>query len=132
MKKLIFATVCSLGIVACGSGSEAPTEGEPAAEAVEGEEAATSEEEAPAEEVEVAAAPASDPIYGADGLVEKCLSRVNEMTGGSVIGMRSVDQAESGVTVYVNVDGADAPWQCFGSSDGTLSEAYYGGDEGAL
>lgn len=81
---------------------------------------------------EAAAPKLKDPIRSPGGMETKCLARVNEMTGGNVIGSRRIDEAESGVMIYVNVEGADAPWQCFGSRDGTISEVYYGGDEGAL
>lgn len=73
-----------------------------------------------------------DPIRSPGGLETKCLARVNEMTGGNVIGTRQIEEAESGVMIYVNVEGAQAPWQCFGGRDGSLQEAYYGGSEGAL
>ncbi|MCJ2178589.1 hypothetical protein [Novosphingobium album (ex Hu et al. 2023)] len=80
----------------------------------------------------VAPARLKDPIRSPGGMETKCLARVNEMTGGGVIGTRRIDEAESGVMIYVNVQGAEAPWQCFGSKDGKLAEVYYGGDEGAL
>lgn len=73
-----------------------------------------------------------DPIRSPGGMESKCLARVNEMTGGGVIGTRMIEEAESGVMIYVNVQGAEAPWQCFGSRDGTLGEVYYGGSEGDL
>ena len=63
------------------------------------------------------AAPSGDPIRG---------------PGGGVIGTNRIEEAESGVMIYINVQGASAPWQCFGSRDGTISEVYFGGDEGAL
>ncbi|QNE03933.1 hypothetical protein [Croceicoccus marinus] len=73
-----------------------------------------------------------DPIRSPSGMETRCLARVNELTGGNVIGSRRIEEAESGVMIYVNVQGAEAPWQCFGSKDGTISEVYYGGNEGAL
>ncbi|WP_052223070.1 hypothetical protein [Novosphingobium malaysiense] len=73
-----------------------------------------------------------DPIRSPGGMETKCLARVNELTGGKVIGSRRIDEAESGVMIYVNVEGAQAPWQCFGSRDGEIGEVFYGGDEGAL
>lgn len=77
-------------------------------------------------------APPADPIRGAGGMEERCLDRVNEMVGGGVIGTNRIEEAESGVMIYVNVQGANAPWQCFGGRDGTINEVYFGGDEGAL
>ena len=83
--------------------------------------------------VESATAPPSrDPIRGPGGLEERCLDRVNETVGGGVIGTNRIEEAESGVMVYVNVRGAAAPWQCFGNRDGTISDVFFGGDEGAL
>lgn len=73
-----------------------------------------------------------DLIRSPGGLETKCLSRVNELTGGGVIGSQRIEEAESGVMIYVNVQGAQAPWQCFGSKDGALQEVYFGGDEGGL
>lgn len=66
------------------------------------------------------------------GMEERCLDRVNETVGGGVIGTNRIEEAESGVMIYVNVQGATAPWQCFGSRDGTISDVFFGGDEGAL
>lgn len=77
-------------------------------------------------------APPADPIRGPGGMEERCLDRVNDTVGGGVIGTNRIEEAESGVMIYVNVQGAAAPWQCFGSRDGTISEVFFGGDEGAL
>ena len=76
--------------------------------------------------------PSGDTIRGPGGMEEKCLDRVNDTVGGGVIGTNRIEEAESGVMIYINVQGASAPWQCFGSRDGTISEVYFGGDEGAL
>lgn len=81
---------------------------------------------------QAAAKPLKDPIRSPGGMETKCLAKVNEMTGGNVIGTRRIEEAESGVMIYVNVKGAEAPWQCFGSRDGELGDVFYGGDEGAL
>jgi len=117
----------SLALSACSSGNEA------AQPAGEDDAAAAEVEAAPAQEAaqEVASAPA-DMIRGAGGLEEKCLAQVNDMVGGGVIGTNHIEEAESGVMIYVNVQGAEAPWQCFGYRDGTLDNVFYGGDEGAL
>lgn len=133
MRKTIFAGVAVLALAACGGGSEAGDEamGETATETAE---ASTDEVAEAASETPMQApvsAPA-DPIRGAGGMEERCLDRVNEMVGGGVIGTNRIEEAESGVMIYVNVQGANAPWQCFGGRDGTINEVYFGGDEGAL
>lgn len=79
-----------------------------------------------------ATAPATDPIRGAGGMESACHERINEMTSGEVIGTQRIEEAESGVMIYVNVRTAQAPWQCFGSREGVLDQVFYGGDEGAL
>ena len=79
-----------------------------------------------------AAAPATDPIRGVGGMESACHERINAMTSGKVVGTQRIEEAESGVMIYVNVRTAQAPWQCFGSRDGVLDQVFYGGDEGAL
>ena len=86
----------------------------------------------PARSPATANVPAGDPIRGPGGLEEKCLARVNEQVGGTVVGTNRIEEAESGVMIYINVEGATAPWQCFGYRDGTIEEIFFGGDEGAL
>jgi hypothetical protein len=128
----------SLVLGACNSGGEADTAAteEEAAAAEEGtdasEAAAPAEEAAPAQEIAAAPAAPADPIRGPGGLEEKCLARVNETVGGGVIGTNRIDEAESGIAIYVNVDGATAPWRCFGYRNGTIEEVMFTGDEGAL
>lgn len=124
----------ALSLSACGGGSEpADTGTEEAVAAVEETEAAPAPAPAPvdAPAEEVASAPA-DPIRGPGGLEEKCLARVNETVGGGVIGTNRIDEAESGIAIFVNVDGATAPWRCFGYRDGTIEDVMFSGDEGAL
>ncbi len=128
-RSILFSTGCGalvLALSACGGADQA----EPAAEDTVAVEEAPAEAEAPAEVAD--AAPAADPIRGPGGLEEKCLDRVNETVGGGVIGTNRIDEAESGVAIFVNVEGATAPWRCFGYSDGTIEEVMFTGDEGAL
>lgn len=124
----------ALALSACGGTDEtAAVEEETTVTAEEAEAAAgpAAEEPADAPASEVASAPA-DPIRGPGGLEEKCLAEVNDMVGGNVIGTNRIEEAESGVAIYVNVDGATAPWRCFGYRDGTIDEVMFTGDEGAL
>lgn len=128
----IFAV--TLAIAACGSNGSAPA-AEEAPEVTEEAAAEPAAEEtgtATSDSGPALAAPVKDPIRSPGGMETKCLAKVNEMTGGGVIGTRMIEEAESGVMIYVNVEGAEAPWQCFGSRDGTLGEVYYGGSEGDL
>lgn len=133
--KLVLAGGCgamALALSACGGGDAVEADTEEVteeAEAAPAEAAAETTTEAPAEEV--ASAPA-DPIRGPGGLEEKCLAEVNGMVGGNVIGTNRIEEAESGVAIFVNVDGATAPWRCFGYRDGTIDEVMFTGDEGAL
>ena len=132
-KKSLILGACSLALVACGGGNEAGNEvtGETVIESTEptANEVAEVASETPMQSIVAAS---GDPIRGPGGMEERCLDRVNETVGGGVIGTNRIEEAESGVMIYVNVQGASAPWQCFGSRDGTISEVYFGGDEGAL
>jgi len=73
-----------------------------------------------------------DPIRSPGGLESKCLARVNDMTGGGVIGTNRIEESEAAIAIYVNVSGAEAPWRCLGYRDGTIGEVMYTGSEGAL
>lgn len=89
-------------------------------------------EAVPPSALESASTASGDPIRGADGMESTCHARINAMTGGNVVGTQRIEEAQSGVMIYVNVRSAQAPWQCFGSRDGRLEQVFYGGDEGAL
>ncbi|HSM53297.1 MAG TPA: hypothetical protein VK839_03870 [Erythrobacter sp.] len=73
-----------------------------------------------------------DPIRSPGGLESKCLARINDMTGGGVIGTNRIEESEAAIAIYVNVNGAEAPWRCLGYRDGTIGEVMYTGSEGAL
>ena len=129
--------IASLALTACGgsaeeepSSSDIPASAENAASASAS--ASASAQNDPAPSPGVAGAPAGEPIRGPGGLEEKCLARVNEQVGGTVVGTNRIEEAESGVMIYINVEGATAPWQCLGYRDGTVEEIFFGGDEGAL
>jgi nucleoid-associated protein YgaU len=142
----------SLSLAACGSGGEAqaPAEGTTAA----GEATAppaTAEAAPPVEAAAPAAAPAPAeqtatkaeaktavkaskdvPVRGKNGLEEKCLARVGKETGTTVIGTNRIDESEAATDIYVNIEGAEAPWRCRGYRDGSIESVIYTGDEGAL
>ncbi|MGQ7830988.1 hypothetical protein [Altererythrobacter sp. Z27] len=73
-----------------------------------------------------------DPIRSPGGLESKCLARINDMTGGGVIGTNRIEESEAAIAIYVNVSGAEAPWRCLGYRDGTIGEVMYTGSEGAM
>lgn len=74
----------------------------------------------------------ADPIRGPGGLEEKCLSKVAETTGAPVIGTNRIEESEAAIEIYVNVQGAQAPWKCFGDRDGSLGDVMFSGSEGEL
>jgi len=81
--------------------------------------------------VRPAAAPAGDFIRGKGGLEEKCLKAVAKQ-GVRVTGTNHIEESEAAIGIYVNVEGAEAPWRCLGYKDGTIGEVSFTGDEGAL
>lgn len=74
---------------------------------------------------------AADQVRGKGGLEEKCLAKVGEVTGAKVIGTNRIDESEAATEIYVNVEGAEAPWKCLGYKDGTIGDVMYTGSEGA-
>lgn len=91
---------------------------------------------APAPASAPAAAPArkaaADPIRGSGGLEDKCLARVGRETGARVIGTNRIEESQAAIEIYVNVEGAKAPWKCLGNRNGSISEVSYTGSEGDL
>ena len=67
-----------------------------------------------------------------DGLKAKCIAEVEKTVGARVTGTVSEDDSEAGTRFRFNVDGAQAPWQCTGNSNGGVEGVMYTGDEGAL
>ncbi|CCA91593.1 hypothetical protein [Novosphingobium sp. PP1Y] len=66
------------------------------------------------------------------GLEGKCLASVGEVTHAPVLGTRSIDGSGPTIKIYVNVQGAHAPWLCRGNRDGTIAGVMYTGSEGEL
>ncbi|MBC1262493.1 hypothetical protein FQK07_14800 [Synechococcus sp. BSF8S] len=68
----------------------------------------------------------------ADELEAKCIAEVEKTVGARVTGTVSENDSEAGTRFIFNVDGAQAPWQCTGNSNGSVGGVMYTGDEGAL
>jgi hypothetical protein len=49
-----------------------------------------------------------------------------------VLGTNRIEEAEAAIAIYMNVEGAQAPWRCLGYRNGVIAEVMYTGDEGAL
>lgn len=75
---------------------------------------------------------AKDLVRGKGGLEEKCLARVEEITHATVGGVNRIDESGRDIKIFVNVEGAEAPWLCIGRRDGTLGNVEYSGSEGDL
>lgn len=81
---------------------------------------------------QAAAKPLKDPIRSPGGLEDKCHAAVAKETGARVIGTNRIEESEAATGIYVNVEGAQAPWRCLGYKDGTIGDVMYTGSEGAL
>ena len=81
---------------------------------------------------EAPAAPAEVAIRGPNSLETKCAEKVGRETGARVIGTNRIEESEAAIAVYINIEGAQAPWQCLAYRDGTVGEIMYTGSEGAL
>ncbi|WP_261320622.1 hypothetical protein [Qipengyuania aquimaris] len=79
-----------------------------------------------------AEAPRQVPIRGANSLETRCADKVASTTGARVIGTNRIEESEAAIAIFVNVDGAEAPWRCLAYRDGTVGEVMYTGSEGAL
>lgn len=79
-----------------------------------------------------ASGPRTVPIRGANSLETRCADRVASETGARVIGTNRIEESEATVDIYVNVEGAEAPWRCLANRDGSIAEVSYSGSEGAL
>ena len=83
-------------------------------------------------------APAAKParqqvaIRGANGLEGRCAKKVASEVGARVTGTNRIEESEAAIAIYVNVDGAEAPWRCLAYRDGTVGEVMYTGSEGAM
>jgi hypothetical protein len=75
---------------------------------------------------------AADYIRGPGGLEEKCHRAVARETGARVIGTNRIEESQAATGIYVNVQGANAPWMCLGYRDGTIGEVRFTGSEGSL
>ena len=69
-----------------------------------------------------------DAIRSKGGLEDECHVRVAEVTKARVIGTNRIVGSE----IYVNVEGAQAPWRCIISKQGTIERVEYSETEGYL
>lgn len=67
-----------------------------------------------------AAPPVRQLVRGMEDLEGKCLARVGALTSATVLGTRRIDEAADAIEIYVNVEGAQAPWLCRGNRDGSI------------
>lgn len=65
-------------------------------------------------------------------LEAKCRSAVQSTVGATVLSIISSDFSEAGTIFKFAVEGAEAPWQCIGYSNGTVDGVMYTGNEGSL
>ena len=77
------------------------------------------------------AASGSVPMREAKSLETRCADRVGSEAGARVIGTNRVEESEAAIEIYINVEGAEAPWRCLANRDGSIEEAMYSGSEGA-
>lgn len=61
-----------------------------------------------------------------------CLAAVADQVGTGGVSVMKTEISEANTVVYVNVPDAEAPWVCFTSPQGDVSEVRYSGSEGAL
>ncbi len=54
-----------------------------------------------------------------------CLAAVANQTGVGEVSTISVAPSEAGTSVMVQVAGAQAPWACVATNEGTVQEVYY-------
>lgn len=71
-------------------------------------------------------------IRGPNSLETRCADRVASETGARVLGTNRIEESEAAVEIYINVDGANAPWRCLANRDGSIAEVMFTGDEGGL
>lgn len=137
----------ALVLVGCGANPEPEAQDDSAATAIAADEAGADDgngamDGAPAGSASSGAAASAanqpvrtasgDPIRGPGGLEEKCLARVGNETGAPVIGTNRIEESEAAIEIYVNVEGASAPWKCLGNRDGSIEEVTFTGSEGDL
>ena len=78
------------------------------------------------------AAEADVAIRGPDSLETRCADRVADFTGAPVLGTNRIEESEAAIDVYINIEGATAPWLCRAFRNGNIAEVMFTGDEGAL
>jgi hypothetical protein len=63
-----------------------------------------------------------------------CLDAVAKVTNTdrAALTVTELNSAESGISVFIQVPGAEGPWFCLANADGTVQGTEFRGDEGAL
>lgn len=123
----------AIGLVAgCGSNSAEPTDTTAQSDIPATEAQSEPTMRPPVEAPAATKVTSGDPIRGKGGLEEQCLAQVAEVTRAPVRGTNRIEESEAAIEIYVNVDGAEAPWKCLAYRDGTIAEVTYTGSEGAL
>lgn len=139
----IFVASATLLLCACGSASKVAPEASPSAAAASPDQtgaspAAATSQSGSATTAEtamtspVSAPKAGDPIRSRGGLESKCLSAVAKAANNQQVSTNHIEESQASIEVYVNVQGAQAPWVCRGSRGGTVGEVSYSGSEGDL
>lgn len=125
----------SFSLAGCGSADDAAPEAEATADAAAMDAAPTQqtamEQATAAAEASIEDAAPAETTSETAKLEANCLKRVAKETGANVLGVARTEFSQAATSVYVNVEGADAPWLCLGSTDGTISSVMYSGSEGA-
>ena len=82
---------------------------------------------------------AAGPTAAADGQTYPdaeagCLDEIAKVTNTDRAGLKvtEVNSAESGISVLIQVPGANGPWFCLANADGSVQGTEFRGDEGAL
>jgi len=119
-------------VAGCNSESSEPAAATSEPEAATVETGADIKMDSPVDASAPAKTTGGDTIRGKGGLEEKCLAKVADVTGAPVIGTNRIEESEAAIEIYVNVEGAQAPWKCLGYKDGSIAEVMYTGSEGAL
>lgn len=55
-----------------------------------------------------------------------------DITRAPVIGTNRIEESQAAIEIYINVEGAQAPWRCRASRDGTIGNVEYSETEGYL
>lgn len=85
----------------------------------------------PAAKATTTASGGGDIIRRKGGLEDKCKAAVARQ-GATVIGTNRIEESQAAIEIFINVEGASAPWRCVANRNGTISEVEFTGSEGEL